>query len=231
MREWTVLQLRLSASPHLAAATQPLALTAPGFGPASPGLSPASLGLGPVSPGFSPMSPGFGPASPDLSPTSLGLGPMSSDFGPMSPGFGPMSPGFGPISSWWSFAQHPPSGTSRQNQTRISDPPASHHSGQKEAILSCSLAPAWLLAPEASRKLPWGCSGLRQALSPRLLRNGSGGRGTELSLPVVCLGAQTMFEEEGNRGASWVPSFCRETEVRLQSNEANLFCCSRTDLI
>lgn len=166
MREWTVLQLRLSASPHPAAATQPLALTAPGFGPVSPGLgltspglgpespglSPASLGLGPVSPGLGPVSSGFGPASPDLSPTSLGLGPMSSDFGPMSPGFGP-------ISSWWSFAQHPPSGTSRRNQTRISDPPDSHHSGQKEAILSCSLAPAWLLAPEASRKLPGDAQG------------------------------------------------------------------------
>ena len=159
MREWTVLRLRLPASPHLAAATQPLALTAPGFGPASPGLSPASLGLGPVSPGLGPVSSGLGPASPDLSPTSLGLGPLSSGFGPMSPGFGPMSPGFGPISSRWSFAQHPPSGTSRRNQTRISDPPDSHHSGQKEAVLSHSLAPAWLPAPEASRKLPGDAQG------------------------------------------------------------------------
>ena len=152
MREWTVLRLRLPASPHLAAATQPLALTAPGFGSASPGLSPASLGLGPVSPGLGPVSSGFGPASPDLSPTSLGLGPLSS-------GFGPMSPGFGPISSRWSLAQHPPSGTSRRNQTRISDPPDSHHSGQKEAVLSRSLAPAWLPAPEASRKLPGDAQG------------------------------------------------------------------------
>lgn len=45
----------------------------------------------------------------------------------------------------------------------MSDPPDSHHFGQKEEMFSCSLAPAWPLTLEVFRKPAQGGSGSSRA--------------------------------------------------------------------
>lgn len=54
------------------------------------------------------------------------------------------APGFGAVSWWGTFGTKPPCGTeaSHQAQSRISDPPDSHHFGQKEAVFSAALPPS-----------------------------------------------------------------------------------------